>query len=208
MTANHRACQPEFIALDDSAQLTLWRQVLPAMLVRNLYTRLEQQLAWHQPIVRVYGRDYPTPRLTTWEGEQDVRYRYSGLTETAKGWPAVLIPVLECVEAVTGHTFNSMLGNLYRDGNDSMGYHSDDEPELGAAPWIASLSLGESRDFVFRPRAGRRRQCAKIALEDNSLLLMNPAVQSRFQHALPRRAGVRKGRINLTFRHIVQPQNQ
>lgn len=184
----------------------LWHDALPAVLHQDLYRNLERQLAWGQPLVRVFGREHRTPRLTTWEGEEGVRYRYSGLTETASGWPRLLLPVRDRVELLTGQHFNSVLGNFYRDGQDSMGYHSDDEPELGAAPWIASLSLGASRDFVFRPRDGGRRQCAKLALADNSLLLMSPNVQFRFQHALPRRAGVTQGRINLTFRNIVQPQ--
>ncbi|WP_237440354.1 alpha-ketoglutarate-dependent dioxygenase AlkB [Alcanivorax sp. DP30] len=186
--------------------MTLWHQALPASLHENLYRELENALAWRQPVVRVFGRDHLTPRLTTWEGEQGVSYRYSGLTETAAGWPLVLRPVLEQVEAVTGHRFNSVLGNLYRDGSDSMGYHSDDETELGPQPWIASLSLGASRDFVFRRRSGSRHQCASISLEDNTLLLMSPGVQAHFQHALPRRARVTEGRINLTFRYIVSPR--
>ena len=90
-----------------------------------------------------------------------------------------------------------------------MGYHSDDEPELGPQPWIASYSLGAERDFVFRPRGGGR-QCLCLALPDNSLLLMSPDVQRRFQHALPRRQRVQAERLNLTFRQIIhrgQPQN-
>lgn len=206
MTANQHACQPEIVSLDHGAELVVWHDALPDSLYRHLYQRLEQALAWRQPVVRVFGRDHLTPRLTTWEGEHGVSYRYSGLTETATGWPAVLIPVQQHVETLTRHRFNSVLGNLYRTGKDSMGYHSDDEPELGPAPWIASLSLGATRDFVFRRRSGNRRQCAQLALEDNSLLLMNPAVQAHYQHALPRRTRVDRGRINLTFRQIVQPQ--
>ncbi len=207
MTANPGACQPEIVTLDDEARLWLWQPALPGPVEQNLYRRLEQALDWHQPQVTVFGRSYSTPRLTVWEGEQGVSYRYSGLTERASGWPDVLRPVLEHVESLTGQRFNSVLGNLYRDGNDCMGYHSDDEPELGTTPWIASLSLGVSRDFVFRPRYGNRKQCASLELRHNSLLLMSPAVQARFQHALPRRARVHEGRINLTFRKIIQPQN-
>ena len=207
MTAIHRPCQPEIVTLAAQSHLTLWRQALPRAVHEGLYERLIAALAWGQSVVRVYGREHLTPRLTTWEGDEGVSYRYSGLTETASGWPPVLLPVLEHVQSITGRSFNSVLGNYYRDGGDSMGYHCDDETELGPQPWIASLSLGEVRDFVLRPRRGSRKQCAKIALPDNSLLLMSPQVQRDFEHALPRRAKVDKGRINLTFRQIIQPQN-
>lgn len=206
MNVNDDPCQPEIVTLDRDARLTLWHCALPAVLLNGLFEQLGETLDWRQPEVQVFGRRHLTPRLTCWEGEAGVSYRYSGLTETAEGWPGMLLPVLAHVQEMTGHRFNSALGNYYRDGRDSMGFHSDDEPELGPQPWIASLSLGSTRDFVFRPRQGNRRQCAKIALPDNSLLLMSPGVQARYQHALPRRAGVQSGRINLTFREIVQPQ--
>lgn len=186
--------------------MSLWQPALPDALYQNLYAQLAEQLPWHQPRVKVFGREHPTPRLTTWQGENGVAYRYSGLTEVASGWPAVLLPIHAHIEEITGQRFNSVLGNFYRNGQDSMGYHSDDEAELGPQPWIASLSLGASRDFVFRPRTGSQRQCARLALQDNSLLLMSPAVQHQFQHALPRRAGISGGRINLTFRNIVSGQ--
>ncbi|WP_235901817.1 alpha-ketoglutarate-dependent dioxygenase AlkB family protein [Alcanivorax sediminis] len=207
MTANHEPCQPEIVTLDQGAVLTLWQSALPPEWACNLFAELRDSLRWHQPQVQVFGRKHLTPRLTTWQGEPGISYRYSGLTETAEGWPEVLKPVLHQVESLTGHRFNSVLGNYYRSGADSMGYHSDDEPELGPEPWIASLSLGASRDFVFRRREGDRSQCARLVLPDNSLLLMSPQVQARFQHALPRRARVQEGRINLTFRLIHQPQN-
>lgn len=208
MTANHRSCQPEIVTLGPGATLTLWSEALPQSLYLGLYSRLLEALPWRQARVRVFGKEHLTPRLTAWCGEDGVAYRYSGLTETACGWHPALVPVVDRIESLTGQSFNSVLGNYYRNGKDSMGYHSDDEPELGSTPWIASLSLGASRDFVFRPRRGARRQCARLSLADNSLLLMSPRVQRDFQHALPRRAGVEAGRINLTFRQIIQPQNR
>ncbi|EKF74040.1 hypothetical protein A11A3_10291 [Alcanivorax hongdengensis A-11-3] len=194
---------PRYHDLGQGARLQWWPALLPDDQATHLLQQLTEALAWQQPQVRVYGRIHTVPRLTCWHGEAGIRYRYSGLEHCATGWPVILQPLHDAIETCTGKMFNSMLGNLYRDGRDSMGYHSDDESELGNAPWIASYSLGVSRDFVFRPKTGsHRRQCFSLPLGHNQLLLMNPAVQQHFQHALPRRAGVNELRINLTFRSI------
>ena len=208
MTVNISPPVAETIALDGQATLWLWRGFLPAPMADDLQQQLASELAWAQPTVRVYGRDHPVPRLTAWFGDPGVRYRYSGLEHVASGWPHSLQPVLDRIMKTTGQPFNSALANRYRNGLDTMGYHSDDEPELGPQPWIASLSLGSQRDFVFR-RRGSTRQYASIALPHNSLLLMHPAVQQHFEHALPRRKRVSGERINLTFRQVYgrHPQN-
>ena len=200
---------PELITLAGDARLWLWRDALPASLCGSLQAALNAQLDWQQPQVQVFARSYTVPRLTAWHGDAGIPYRYSGHQHVAEGWPAPLLPVRDAVSALCGHRFNSVLANRYRNGRDCMGYHSDDEPELGPQPWIASYSLGAERDFVFRPRGGGR-QCLCLALPDNSLLLMSPDVQRRFQHALPRRQRVQAERLNLTFRQIIprgQPQN-
>ena len=106
------------------------------------------------------------------------------------------------LERACGATFNSVLANLYRDGHDAMGWHSDDEPELGPAPVIASLSLGAQRRFVFRPKAPRGPPVLDLELPHGSLLRMAGATQRLYQHALPRMARVQSPRINLTFRRI------
>ena len=187
--------------LDEHAPLWLWRDALQPGLLDGLLERLCEQLPWRQPTVTVYGKRHLTPRLTSWQGAAGIRYRYSGVEEEARGWPDCLEPVLRQGEHLTRHDYNSVLCNWYRDGQDTMGYHSDDEPELGPEPWIASLSLGEPRDFVFRPKPAGR-QCLSLTLPHNSLLLMSPAVQHRYHHALPRRAHANGSRINLTFRWI------
>jgi len=106
------------------------------------------------------------------------------------------------MESLSGATFNSVLLNLYRDGNDSMGWHSDDEPELGPAPVIASLTLGVARTFLFRRKSHQASAPVKVILEHGMMLLMSGATQQNWQHAINREAGVVSSRINLTFRDV------
>ena len=192
------------IDLDSNAQLYRWTGLIGQVQAGLLLATLSQTLDWQQPKITVYGRQHPVPRLTAWHGDAGLRYRYSGHTHTATGWPAALLPIKTAIEHVTGNTFNSVLANLYRDGDDCMGYHSDNEPELGHAPWVASYNLGASRELTFRPKGpGSQRQCLSIALHHDDLLLMSPQVQAGFEHALPRRRNRPNPRINLTFRFIV-----
>lgn len=167
-----------------------------------LFHTLCNELPWQQPRLKLYGREHPVPRLTCWLGEAGIAYRYSGIEQRATGWPAALAPVLEEVEKRTGQRPNGALANLYRDGDDAMGWHRDNEPELGEQPWILSYNLGAARDFAFR-RYGEGRQSHLLRLDHDSLLVMSPPVQRDFEHALPRRRGVKEARVNLTFRHIV-----
>ncbi|MDN5863038.1 MAG: alpha-ketoglutarate-dependent dioxygenase AlkB [Salinisphaera sp.] len=186
--------------LDGAACLWLISPILgePAT---ALYHTLCNELPWRQPKLTLYGREHPVPRLTCWLGDAGVHYRYSGIDHRATGWPAPLAPLIAALHARTGRQPNGALANLYRDGADAMGWHRDNEPELGAHPWILSYNLGASRDFVLR-RYGESRQSHRLSLEHDSLLVMSPAVQRQFEHALPRRRRVTTARLNLTFREI------
>lgn len=169
------------------------------------FEHLYRQLHWQQDTLSVAGRRIAIPRLQAWYGEH--AYRYSGMTLAARPMPNLLQAILQQVQTLSGFQFNAVLANLYRNGRDSVGWHSDDEPELGKAPVIASLSLGAVRRFSFRPRyvtPGQRRQVQHLLLEHGSLLVMPPGMQQRWQHALHKEAGVDKPRINLTFRYIIQ----
>ena len=190
------------IVLDDGARLWLWHLAtrLPAGLMNRLITKLE----WEQPEIRLFGRWQRIPRLQHWCADEGVSYRYSGRTLPTAPWAQELDWLRQMTEQLTGLAFNSVLVNLYRDGQDAMGWHADDEAELGPAPWIASWSFGASRDFCLR-RKGETRTSHRMTLTDSSLLLMSPAVQHRWQHALPRRQRVKEARLNLTFRRV-QPQ--
>lgn len=199
-------CKPVFQALPDTPGLTLWEPLLPADEADALLAELSATLPWQQPRITLFGHPHPVPRLQSWHGDAEARYRYSGLAMTPLPWTPALEHLRDLITAVCGHRFNSVLANLYRDGRDSMGWHADDEPELGEQPWIASLSLGATRDFALRPR-GASRTALTLPLRHNQLLLMPPAMQHAWQHALPRRLRVAQPRLNLTFR-LVQPKNR
>jgi len=187
------------IALDEQSRLWLWRT--PAGLPGELAEHLMQALDWEQPEIRIYGRWHRIPRLQCWCGDPGANYRYSGQALRRTDWTPPLQQLRALTTSLTGRPYNSALLNLYRDGSDAMGWHADDEPELGPEPWIASWSLGQPRDFVFRAK-GTSRIGEKITLHNGDLLLMSPEVQRRWQHALPRRKRVKGWRINLTFRQI------
>ncbi len=168
---------------------------------------LTAEVAWEQRAIRIFGQEIPQPRLTAWYGDPAARYAYSGLSWEPRPWTAALRDLRQRTEAATGARFNSVLLNCYRDGRDSMGWHSDDEPELGPAPAIASLSLGATRRFRLRPRRGRPgagpgHPPFALDLPAGSLLLMRGPTQQHWQHALPKTARPVGPRINLTFRWV------
>lgn len=165
--------------------------------------RAMRALPFAQERVRVFGREYATPRLTVWLAPAGVEYAYSGVTMTPLPFPPVLESLRQAVEAATGLRFNSALANCYRNGRDKVGWHSDDEPELGDEIHIASLSLGAVRTFRLRARSNHRRGFA-VELGHGSLLLLRHPAQRRWEHCLPPRANVGGVRMNLTFRNIVR----
>jgi len=164
----------------------------------EIVARLLDETPWRADTVVVYGKRYLQPRLTAWYGEAS--YTYSGLTLQ----PLPLTPLLEqlraAVEQVTGQRYNSVLLNHYRDGADSMGMHSDDEPELGPRPVIASLSYGATRTFILRHK--RSKRTVKLDLTDGSLLLMAGALQANWLHGINKTTKVVGPRLNLTFRFV------
>jgi len=166
-----------------------------------LRQRLLQEVPWEQPLVRVYGKQHPTPRLTCWMADPGCSYRYSGQVQPITPWTPSVQVLRELLEQQLGIHFNSLLLNRYRTGADRMGWHADDEPELDNEAPIVSLSIGVPRDLRFRPRAGGEAPFA-VCLDDGDLLVMDPPTQAHWQHALPARARVKTERINLTFRRI------
>ncbi|MDO5505285.1 MAG: alpha-ketoglutarate-dependent dioxygenase AlkB [Pseudoxanthomonas suwonensis] len=175
---------------------------LPRANADALLTALREQLPWSVHRVRLFGREVDVPRLSCWIGEPDAVYRYSGATFRPVPWPTWLLPLRRQVEDACGTRFNSALANRYRDGRDAMGWHSDDEPELGTDPVIASLSLGGSRRFLLRSRATPVQRQAHV-LGHGDLLVMAGATQRLARHALPRTARPVQERINLTFRLVL-----
>ena len=184
------------------AELLLDPDFLPVAEATALLAHLTVAAAWEQRTIRLFGQAFPQPRLTAWYGDAGARYTYSGLAWEPRPWLPVLARLRQRLEAATHARYNSVLLNLYRDGRDSMGWHADDEPELGPAPAIASLSLGAVRRFRLRPRAGLAHAPLGIDLPPGSLLLMRGPTQQRWQHALPKTARPVGPRLNLTFRWV------
>ena len=166
-----------------------------------LLAGLLADVPWSVHRIRLFGREVASPRLSCWIGDPEAHYRYSGADFAPHPWPSALVPLRARLRAELGLDFNSVLANLYRDGRDRMGWHSDDEPELGPAPVIASLSLGATRRFVLKHRRDPALRRA-LALPHGSLLLMRGATQRLYRHALPATARPLGARVNLTFRRI------
>ncbi|MDV3469667.1 alpha-ketoglutarate-dependent dioxygenase AlkB [Stenotrophomonas sp. C3(2023)] len=167
-----------------------------------LHQQLLQQVPWQVHRIRMFGRWVDSPRLSCWMGDPQARYRYSGATFEAAPWLPALLPLRDRLQDALHVPFNSVLLNRYRNGADGMGWHSDDEPELGPAPVIASLSVGDARRFVLRQRAAPAVK-QEYLLQHGDLLVMAGATQQLCQHALPKTAKAVGERINLTFRHII-----
>lgn len=167
-----------------------------------LLAGLLADVPWEVHRIRLFGREVDSPRLSCWIGDPDAAYAYSGLRLQPRPWPAALQRVRERLQYELGSEFNSVLANLYRDGRDRMGWHSDDERELGPQPVIASLSLGACRRFVLRDRREVRSKLA-IELPHGSLLVMRGETQRHYRHALPATTKPVGARINLTFRRIL-----
>lgn len=167
---------------------------------QKLFAILKESLNWQEETIKLYGKLVKVPRLVCWYGDDDVEYRYSGVNHVGLPWTDELFQLKTNIEKYTGNSFNSVLGNLYRNESDSMGWHSDNEKELGSTPCIASISLGEERLFKIRHRQSGETFGENLA--SGSLLVMSGNFQNEWQHSVPKEKTVRGPRINLTFRQI------
>ena len=161
------------------------------------------EVPWEVHTIRMFGREVPSPRLSCWIGDPGATYTYSRTRFEPRPWTPALGALRDRLAREVGVRFNSVLANRYRDGTDAMGWHSDDEPELGPEPVIASVSLGAPRTFAFRARADGRR--VDQVLAHGSLLVMSGRTQHAWRHAIPRTRRVMGERVNLTFRLILPP---
>jgi alkylated DNA repair dioxygenase AlkB len=195
---------PERIDLGERAWLEWWPRFLAAE-ERPDARALAAELPLRADTFTLFGRTVPVPRLVAWHGDPGCRYRYSGQTYAPQPWTPTLARLRQTLSARTGVPLNAALANYYRDGRDSVGWHSDDERELGPTPEdvaIVSLSLGATRRFVMRHReSGERRE---FELGDGSLLAMRGATQRLWRHTLPKTRTEVGPRLNLTFR-VVRP---
>lgn len=161
---------------------------------------LHQNVPWASQTITMFGKQYLEPRRTAWFGDDGASYTYSGITMTPFAWTPLLIMLRKICEEKSEAVFNSVLLNLYRDGNDKMGWHADNEPELGPEPVIASLSLGVTRRFRFRHRTSK--EIVECELPSGSLVVMSGLSQQCWVHEVPRQKKISAPRINLTFRNI------
>ena len=185
------------------ADLRLWARIDLGEDRGQLLRRLVDECAWQQQEITLYGKTHLQPRLSAWYGERG--YRYSGIDHRPQPWTPLLQALRRRVETVTGHRFNSVLLNYYRDHRDRMGMHSDDERALGERPAIASLSLGETRRLVLRHRTRKDLETVRLPLTCGSLLLMQGDTQVNWRHGIDAERGPGGARVNLTFRRIVTP---
>ena len=184
----------------ENACLHYFPDFIPFARSQDIFSELAQQLDWSQDAIVLYGRQVAIPRLQAWYGDSGLNYTYSQLTLVAKPWLPLLTQLKQLVETQTGMYFNAVLANMYRDGNDTVGWHSDDEAELGVNPVIASLSFGGERNFNFKHKISGEK--LTIPLKSGSLLTMSGETQHFWQHCLPRTKKAKLPRINLTFRQI------
>lgn len=186
------------------ADVCLRRHFLDVAEADRFFAALRDETAWEQETAVLYGREVSAPRLTAWHGDHGASYVYSGVRHDPLPWTSMLSEVRRRITDATGHAFNSVLLNYYRDGHDSVSWHADDEPELGHAPRIASLSLGAPRVFQMKHKDRADIPHVDIELEHGSLLVMAGDCQRSWKHQLPKRKGrdAPGPRINLTFRSV------
>ena len=170
----------------------------------QLYMKhLTNDIKWKRERIRMWGREIITKKRIAWYADEGKSYTYSGSTFHPDQWNELLLEIKKHVEQYIRFQFNSVLLNEYPNGKVGMGWHSDDERELGIDPIIASLSFGANRDFIFKHKTDKRFENIKIHLKSGSLLLMLGSTQHHWKHSLPKRLKVREPRINLTFRKIL-----
>ena len=172
----------------------------------HFFKALLQEINWKQEPIKIFGKLVMQPRLTAWYGDPEASYSYSGINLHPEDWNATLKEIKNKIELHTGKKFNSALLNLYRNQVDSMGFHRDNEKELGLNPTIASVSFGEEREFQFK-HIKKKELKKSLVLTHGSLLLMTGSTQHHWQHALPKRAKEMGARINITFRYIFTPKS-
>ena len=172
---------------------------------KKLLKKFISKLPWESMIIKIFGKDTKIPRLQCWIGDEGCEYRYSGKQLNRQIWSQDLIMIRKKIYEELNIDFNSVLANYYRDGKDSMGWHSDDEKELGPNPTIASISFGSERDLVFRNKISK--ETLAIPQTHGSLILIDGETQKNWQHSIKKTQKLIGPRINLTFRNIIIKDN-
>lgn len=192
--------KPQKIPIADG-ELLYYSEFLDEVSGISLFEQLQATINWTTRTLKLYGKERLMPRLLAWYADPGVHYEYSGGRSPHNDWTPALLQLKNRVETVAEEPFNGALLNLYRDGQDSMGWHSDDEAALGTNPTIASISLGAERIFHLQHKY-KAIQTIKIALQPGSLLLMRGSLQRHWQHQLPKTRRQIGARINITYRWV------
>jgi alkylated DNA repair dioxygenase AlkB len=195
---------PKIIHYDlPDADMILFNNFFTKQESTKLQQNLIDNIQWRQDKIKIFGRLLDQPRLTAFYGDTNKAYSYSGILMTPIEWNEELLFIKNKVEEVANNKFTSVLLNYYRDGKDSMGWHSDDEKELGQNPIIGSVSFGESRVFQMKHKFQKDIKKVDIPLTNGSFLLMKGTTQHFWQHQIPKSKRQMNSRINLTFRVII-----
>lgn len=190
------------ITIED-AKLDLYENAFSRTQADRFLESIMHATPWRRDSMQIHGKTVPIPRLQAWYADDGISLSYSGMNIPALSWSDDLLEVRTRIKALTGHQFNSVLVNCYRDGNDSVGWHSDDEAQWGDNPVIASVSFGAVRDFVLKHKTNNTLAPVKCALAHGSVLVMGETVQHHWLHQLPKRKRINTPRINLTFRNVI-----
>lgn len=194
---------PEIINIPvDNGEILFIENFLSSQEANLFIQKLKNTIRWRQESIKMYGKVYPVPRETAWYGEEGRNYAYSGIMCNPLTWTQELLELKSRIESFfSGEQFNSVLLNKYRNGNDKVSWHSDDEKELGVNPTIASVSLGATRRFDLRHKHDKAKTI-KLNLTSGSLLIMKGELQHYWEHQIPQQKLIVEERINLTFRKI------
>jgi alkylated DNA repair dioxygenase AlkB len=194
----------EVLSLDDG-EILFMKNFFDLSEAQNLFEILQKTINWRQEHIKMYGKTHLVPRKTAWYGKEGLNYSYSRIICYPEKWTDELNFIKSEIEKlIPSEKFTSVLLNLYNDGNDKMGWHADDEKELGINPTIASVSFGATRRFDIKHKEIPGMQY-QFELTSGSLLIMRGALQHHWIHQIPTQRKVTKPRINLTFRTIKKP---
>jgi alkylated DNA repair dioxygenase AlkB len=189
--------------LPEKGEVYYFPGLFPLTESNQIFQSLKNEIEWVQEPIWIFGKQVMQPRLTALYGDPSIEYGYSGIQMQPKSWTSLLNQIKTKVEGIAETQFTHVLLNFYRDGNDSMGWHRDNEKELGHNPVIGSVSFGQERPFQLRFYQDKTQK-REILLENGSFLLMKGESQHFWEHQLPKRKKLASGRINLTFRRIFQ----
>lgn len=192
---------PEIIQLH-GGELVFYRNFFEIAQANTLFDELLQKTAWETSYLQIAGKTIPIPRQNAWYGDPNKSYTYSNIKLLAKPWFSTLNVIRQKISSTLSLQFNSCLLNLYRNENDSVAWHCDDEPELGRNPLIVSVSLGATRKFTLRSLNNHQEKLT-LNLTHGSLLIMQGEIQHRYEHQIPKEKVKKTSRINLTFRNII-----